>query len=121
MSTRSIVAAVACSAIIGSAGALPASAQDILLTDVGLAVFPTPIGIDYHEPTNTMVFSVNYSSGLPNNFARIDANGVVSAFSTASGFTNEVKIATARSGNPGGFPGLSLRPFISTRFASTAA
>lgn len=47
--------------------------------------------------------SVNYSSGSPRNFERVNADGSHSAFSTVSGLTNEVKIATVRSGNVGGF------------------
>jgi hypothetical protein len=65
--------------------------------------FNQPIGIDYHEPTNSVVMSVNYSAGMPLNFERIEMDGTHEPFSTHSGLTNEVKIATARSGNPGGF------------------
>jgi len=66
--------------------------------------FNTPIGIDYHEPSNTVVLSVNYGTGgVPSNFDRILPNGDHLAFSNYSGMTEEVKIATARSGNPGGW------------------
>jgi len=65
--------------------------------------FNTPIGIDYHEPTNTMVFSVHYPAGTPYNFERIDYDGTHAPFSSVSGLTEEVKIGTVRSGNPGGF------------------
>lgn len=65
--------------------------------------FNKPIGIDYHEPTNSVVMSVNHSGGMPLNFERVESDGSHEAFSTVSGLTNEVKIATARSGNPGGF------------------
>jgi len=66
--------------------------------------FNSPIGIDYHEPTNTVVMSVNYDTGgLPYNFERIDAKGDHTALSTFSGMTDEVKIATVRSGGVGGF------------------
>ena len=64
--------------------------------------FNTPIGIDFHEPTHSLVLSVNYGTGgLPQNFERILFDGQHAAFSTYSGLTDEVKIATARSGNPG--------------------
>ncbi len=67
--------------------------------------FNTPIGIDFHEPTHSLVLSVNYgTNGLPQNFDRILFDGSHAAFSTYSGLTDEVKIATARSGNPGGIP-----------------
>ncbi len=65
--------------------------------------FNSPIGIDYHEPTRSVVMSVNYSAGTPLNFERVQADGMHQPFSNVSGFTDEVKIATARSGNPGGF------------------
>jgi hypothetical protein len=65
--------------------------------------FNSPIGIDFHEPTNTVVMSVNYPSGMPYNFERINQNGTHTPLSTYSGMTDEVKVATARSGNVGGF------------------
>lgn len=66
--------------------------------------FNSPIGIDYHEPTNTVVLSVNYATGgTPYNFERIDVKGDHTPLSTFSGMTDEVKIATVRSGNMGGF------------------
>jgi len=66
--------------------------------------FNSPIGIDFHEPTNSVVLSVNYSNnGLPQNFDRILADGTHLPFSDYSGLTDEVKIATARSHNPAGW------------------
>ncbi len=66
--------------------------------------FNSPIGIDFHSPTGSVVLSVNYTSnGLPQNFDRILADGSHAAFSTYSGLTDEVKIATARPDNPGGW------------------
>jgi len=82
--------------------AVPASAAAIKFTAISTA-FPTPIGIDHYEPTNEVVMSVNYPSGSPNNFRKVAADGTQTAFSTVSGFTDEVKIATVRSGNVGGF------------------
>jgi len=78
------------------------SATDITLTQISTD-FNNPIGIDYHEPTNSVVVSVNYPSGSPLNFERINFDGSHSPFSSVSGFTEEVKIATVRSGNVGGF------------------
>ncbi len=67
--------------------------------------FNTPIGIDFHEPTHSLVMSVNYGTGgVPQNFERILLDGTHAAFSTYSGLTDEVKIATARAGNPGNIP-----------------
>lgn len=65
--------------------------------------FSTPIGIDFHEPTKSIILSANYPSGLPSNFERIEQDGTHYAFSNISGLTDEIKIATARSGNMGGF------------------
>jgi hypothetical protein len=65
--------------------------------------FNSPIGIDHHAPTNSVVISVNYSTGQPLNFERVQADGTHVSFSTVAGFTDEVKIATARPGNPAGF------------------
>lgn len=66
--------------------------------------FNSPIGIDYHEPTNSVILSVNYTTGTPVGFERIEFDGKHYAFSALSGLTDEVKIATARTGNPAGFP-----------------
>ncbi len=65
--------------------------------------FSNPIGIDFHEPTKSIILSANYPSGLPSNFERIEQDGTHYAFSAISGLTDEIKIATARSGNMGGF------------------
>ncbi len=65
--------------------------------------FSQPIGIDYHEPTNSVVLSANYPSGNPHTFERIDQDGNHTPFSGVSGLTDEIKIATARSGNKSGF------------------
>ncbi|MBK7582370.1 MAG: hypothetical protein IPI67_19465 [Myxococcales bacterium] len=65
--------------------------------------FNQPIGIDYHEPTKSVVVSVNYPTGTPSGFERIELDGKHQQFSDLTGLTDEVKIATARSGNPGGF------------------
>ena len=65
--------------------------------------FTAPIGIDYHEPTDSLVLSANYPSGSPFNFERILQNGTHQPFSTYGGLTEEVKIATVRSGNAAGF------------------
>lgn len=65
--------------------------------------FTAPIGIDYHEPTDSFIISVNYPTGSPDGFARILQDGSQQAFSSLSGLTEEVKIATVRSDNVGGF------------------
>jgi hypothetical protein len=79
-----------------------AAALAITLTQIS-TTFNTPVGIDHHAPTNSVVVSVNYPSGSPLNFERIQGDGSHVPFSTISGFSDEVKIATVRPGNVGGF------------------
>jgi len=58
--------------------------------------FNNAVGNDYHQPTNQIVVSVNYSSGLPHNFELVSANGTHTQFSNIKGLTDEVYIAAAR-------------------------
>jgi hypothetical protein len=60
--------------------------------------FNNPIGVDVYEPTGEIVASANYPSGLPNNLDMIHANGTHTPYSALSGLTNELKIATVRTG-----------------------
>src|SRR5207244_7827698 len=55
------------------------------------------------EPTGSLaddrvMLSVNYSSGLPNNFDVVAPDGSRAQFSPVSGLTDEVYMATARRG-----------------------
>ncbi len=84
-------------------GASCLAAQEISLTQLSTS-FNTPIGVDYHEPTDSLILSVNYSGGLPHNLERIEFDGSNVPYSGLAGLTDELKIATVRSiGNPGGF------------------
>lgn len=65
--------------------------------------FNSPIGIDFHEYSETVVLSVNYSTGDPIALERVAPDGTHVTFSALEGVTDEVKIATARSGNTAGF------------------
>lgn len=65
--------------------------------------FNSPIGIDFHESSGTVVMSVNYPTGNPTTLEQVAADGSHATFSAMSGLTDEVKIATARSDNPAGF------------------
>ena len=65
--------------------------------------FNSPIGIDFAEVARTVVVSVNYSGGNPNALETILPDGSHLQFSSLSGVTDEVKIATVRSGGMGGF------------------
>jgi hypothetical protein len=91
---------------------------------IGLTVFSTPnnnpVGLDYYEPTNELLLSVNYFSGLPNNLNLLSGAGAHTPFGkdpgqpgvcgpgqTAGclkGQTDELKVATVRaSACQGGF------------------
>ena len=96
MERRSTTLALCAVALLGLA--FDASAAPITLTAVSTG-FPTPIGIDHHAPTNSLVMSVNFASGTPQNFRRVLSDGTQLAFSTIAGFTDEVKIATAPAGS----------------------
>ncbi len=65
--------------------------------------FDQPTTVDFDEPLNELVLSVNYSSGAPRNFEAIQPDGTHIPFSDVSGFPDEVYFATARSGDLGGF------------------
>ncbi|MEE9394042.1 MAG: hypothetical protein V3W41_16195 [Planctomycetota bacterium] len=79
------------------------NAQSVVAVPISTA-FNSPIGIDYHEPTNSLITSVNFSGGIPHNLERVELDGTRVPFSSLSGLTNELKIATVRSlGNIGGF------------------
>ncbi|GDX83079.1 hypothetical protein LBMAG42_48900 [Deltaproteobacteria bacterium] len=65
--------------------------------------FNSPIGIDFEEAAKTVAVSVNYSGGSPYALETILPDGSHVQFSSLSGVTDEVKIATVRSGGSGGF------------------
>lgn len=73
----------------------PLLSQQITFTTIATA-FNNPIGIDYHSPSNTLIMSVNYSGGLPNNLERVQADGSHVPFSSLAGLTDELKIATVK-------------------------
>lgn len=68
------------------------------------------IAVDYQEASDSLIVSVHYKNGLPNNFVRVSRTGVITQFSNASGFPEEVYIAVAPSQNCSG-TGLSLGGF----------
>src|SRR5438309_3103593 len=68
------------------------------------------IGIDYQENTDSVIVAVHATNGLPNNFVKVTRAGVVTQFSAASGFPEEVYLAIAPSQNCSGI-GLSLGGF----------
>ncbi len=79
-------------------GSAPARAANTAVTLTPIAIsFPNPIGIDYYQPTNEIVMSVNYPGGIPNNFDVVAADGTLSPYGSVSGLTNEVYMAGIRS------------------------
>ena len=78
------------------------AASDITLVAISTD-FTSPIGIDFHESAGDVVTSVNYSGGSPYALETVAADGSHTQFSALSDVTDEVKIATVRSGGLGGF------------------
>jgi len=90
-------AAVLCSLLLGS------GAGAVTFTPIATG-FNNPIGIDHHVPTNQVIMSVHWTNGFPYNFELVAADGMRTQFSTIAGLSDEVKIATIRSGPcQGGF------------------
>ena len=79
---------------------LPSNVSTLPLVPTLLSIstnFNSPVGIDYHQPTNKMMMSVNEAAGgQPRNFELVAADGTHSPFSNISGLTDEVYIAAAR-------------------------
>jgi hypothetical protein len=59
--------------------------------------FNNPIDVEYHQPTGKLLLSVNYSTGTPNNFDLVAADGSHVPYSSVKGLTDEVYIASVRS------------------------
>ncbi|MBF0431921.1 MAG: chitobiase/beta-hexosaminidase C-terminal domain-containing protein [Fibrobacteria bacterium] len=76
----------------------PAQAVSVKFIRIS-TLFKKPIGVDYHEPTNSLIMSANYPNGQPYNLERIEYDGSHVQFSSVAGLTNELKIATARTGS----------------------
>ena len=99
---RTAILAVTASLAVAPAAPVRA-ATTITLSPVSTG-FPNPIGLDYYQPTNQLLMSVNWSSGLPYNFALVAADGSQSQFSAISGLSEEVYLSAIRpSACPGGF------------------
>ena len=91
------------------------SAFAITLTPIGSG-FNQIIGIDHYEPANQVVISVNYPTGLPYNFELVASDGTRTQYSTITGLTDEVKVASAK--DDGG--GMSIGGFApGTLFTGT--
>ena len=58
---------------------------------------PSPIEIDYHPPTASLLLSMNYeTAGAGGNFVRLDSSGASNQWSTVSGLDDEVKFAISK-------------------------
>jgi uncharacterized repeat protein (TIGR01451 family) len=81
-----------------------AVAAPITLTPFSFT-FNHPVGIDFQDTSGQLIMSVNYFSGTPHNLDLVDSTtGSPTQFSTLSGLTDELKIATVRTSScQGGF------------------
>lgn len=83
---------------------------------IGLAVaaadLPTPIAIDYHEPSDSLIASVNFPDGQPHNFERIRRDGTRARFSSLAGLAGVVEMVAVRSPAAGGLGGCGTHPFV---------
>jgi RHS repeat-associated protein/uncharacterized repeat protein (TIGR01451 family) len=78
---------------------LPSNANNLPIVPTLISItkgFLNGVGIDYHQPTNDLVMSVNYPSGAGHNFELVGSDGTRTQFSSIAGLTDEVYIATAR-------------------------
>lgn len=67
--------------------------------------FSTFDSIDYFEPTHRIVTAAYYPNGNPYNLIRIAPDGSQSQYTSIAGLTSEIKVATARSPQLGGYGG----------------
>lgn len=81
-------------------GHLASAQAGITLTQIS-TTFNSPIGIDYHAPSDSVIISANYPNGLPHNLERINFDGTHTGFSALAGLTDELKVAATRPGNAG--------------------
>ena len=100
MGMRSITYVATLTAIDKDGGMATGTTQVIVGQPVNLVnistAFNEPIGVDYHEPTNKVLLSVNFSAGAPYNFELVAQDGSRTQFSTISGLTDEVYMAAIR-------------------------
>lgn len=62
---------------------------------------PNPVAAAWHQPTGSLIASVNFPDGLPYNFVRICPNGTVVPFSPLAGLSGAVEMIAVRSPLPG--------------------
>ena len=125
MKPSSILATALCATLaitsqLSSTSATPQKGQKNLFSPSAFAVLSTVaqdatalggiIGVDYQEVTDSLIVSVHFNDGQPNNLVRVTRAGVITQFSTASGFPAEVPVAVAPSQDCSG-TGLSAGGF----------
>src|SRR4030095_13023685 len=88
----------------------PISLTNLAVNTPALSDLDNLIAVDYQETSDSLIVSVHYRNGLPNTFVRVSRTGVITQFSTASGYPEEVQLAVAPSQNCSG-TGLSLGGF----------
>src|SRR5438105_10988815 len=87
--------------IVGTLAMLWVTAGAAIAAPITLApfsfTFNHPIGIDFQDTSGQLIMSVNYFNGTPHNLDLVDSTtGFPTQFSSLSGLTNELKIATVR-------------------------
>src|ERR1700733_12599243 len=82
---------------------LPAPLNTNLIPTITLTTIadniPSPIDVDYFPPSNSVILTVNYNSGVPYNFELVDTNGNTNAFTSIGNLSDEVYTTTARTTN----------------------
>ncbi len=86
--------------VAATAAAETNTIQDTVLFTTVTSI-TSPVGIDYHAPSNSLIVSYNYSSGSPYNFVRLYTNApstnlLMTNWSNVSGVSEEVKLATVK-------------------------
>ncbi len=74
-----------------------ANVKPIKLIQVNGTPFNAPIAPEHHEPSGTLLLSVNYPTGNPVVFERVLFNGSHVPFSPLAGLYEEIKMASVRS------------------------
>jgi hypothetical protein len=80
------------------------AANVVTLTQLPPNDYPSPIGLDWLSPSNQLLISTYWNTGVPHNFETVDRDtGTHSAWGAQSGWTDEIYFASVRSGQPGGW------------------
>jgi len=96
LGTTLLAASLLAGTLASLAVTAPASAAgSVTLTPIAIG-FPSPNGIGYYAPSNSLILSVNYPKGKPNSFDIVNSTGTFTPFGTVSGLTNEVYLAAIR-------------------------